>query len=217
MWLTDELPGGRRRLHSWFTLGGGIDGKRRSIRSSSNSKKAADDRLARPAGSMSTVSNPAALATVACLHRASTKCCRRHAGLVRGPCANSLTRGKEASMEARRTPSRFHRDLRPQGNITGLTGLMDFKDNGSNAHVQFEILGSSFSETFGKDIKRVSSHRFTSGALRRKSGDAADAAGRRWRRRQSLNFLKEVCCRLAFRLCPAFGISLGCVVIWSAA
>lgn len=50
-------------------------------------------------------------------------------------------------------------DLRPQGNITGLTGLMDFKDNGSNAHVQFEILGSSFSETFGKDIKRVSSHR----------------------------------------------------------
>lgn len=45
-----------------------------------------------------------------------------------------------------------------QGNITGLTGLMDFKDNGSNSHVQFEILGSSFSETFGKDIKRVSSH-----------------------------------------------------------
>jgi len=34
---------------------------------------------------------------------------------------------------------------------------MDFKDGGSNSHVQFEILGSSFSETFGKDIKRVSS------------------------------------------------------------
>lgn len=58
-------------------------------------------------------------------------------------------------------------DLRPQGNITGLTGLMDFKDNGSNAHVQFEILGSSFSETFGKDVKRVSSRRFTLAALRR--------------------------------------------------
>ncbi|KAM9425789.1 glutamate receptor ionotropic, delta-1-like [Pholidichthys leucotaenia] len=42
-----------------------------------------------------------------------------------------------------------------KGNITGLTGMMDFKDNGSNSHVQFEILGSSFSETFGKDIKRL--------------------------------------------------------------
>uniref|UniRef100_A0A3B4ZIF1 Glutamate receptor n=1 Tax=Stegastes partitus TaxID=144197 RepID=A0A3B4ZIF1_9TELE len=41
------------------------------------------------------------------------------------------------------------------GNITGLTGTMDFKDSGSNSHVQFEILGSSFSETFGKDIKRL--------------------------------------------------------------
>jgi len=45
----------------------------------------------------------------------------------------------------------------PQGNITGLTGTMDFKDDGANSHVQFEILSSSFSETFGKDIKRVSS------------------------------------------------------------
>ncbi|KAM9831579.1 glutamate receptor ionotropic, delta-1-like [Neosynchiropus ocellatus] len=42
-----------------------------------------------------------------------------------------------------------------KGNITGLTGNMDFKDNGSNPHVQFEILGSSFSETFGKDAKRL--------------------------------------------------------------
>ncbi|XP_058476296.1 glutamate receptor ionotropic, delta-1-like isoform X3 [Solea solea] len=42
-----------------------------------------------------------------------------------------------------------------KGNITGLTGIMDFKDSGSNSHVQFEILGSSFSETFGKDIKRL--------------------------------------------------------------
>lgn len=47
--------------------------------------------------------------------------------------------------------------LFPQGRITGLTGIMDFMDNGSNSHVQFEILGTSFSETFGKDIKRVSS------------------------------------------------------------
>ncbi|XP_012989320.2 glutamate receptor ionotropic, delta-1 isoform X2 [Esox lucius] len=41
------------------------------------------------------------------------------------------------------------------GDITGLTGTMDFKANGSNSHVQFEILGSSFSETFGKDVKRL--------------------------------------------------------------
>uniref|UniRef100_A0A8C2X9X8 Glutamate receptor n=1 Tax=Cyclopterus lumpus TaxID=8103 RepID=A0A8C2X9X8_CYCLU len=38
---------------------------------------------------------------------------------------------------------------------SGLTGTMDFKDGGTNSHVQFEILGSSFSETFGKDIKRL--------------------------------------------------------------
>uniref|UniRef100_A0A8C7THR9 Glutamate receptor n=1 Tax=Oncorhynchus mykiss TaxID=8022 RepID=A0A8C7THR9_ONCMY len=41
------------------------------------------------------------------------------------------------------------------GHITGLTGTMDFKANGSNSHVQFEILGTSFSETFGKDVKRL--------------------------------------------------------------
>uniref|UniRef100_A0A8C9TDI3 Glutamate receptor n=1 Tax=Scleropages formosus TaxID=113540 RepID=A0A8C9TDI3_SCLFO len=41
------------------------------------------------------------------------------------------------------------------GRITGLTGTMDFRDDGSNPHVQFEILGSSYSETFGKDVKRV--------------------------------------------------------------
>lgn len=57
-------------------------------------------------------------------------------------------------------PPEPHAALSPllQGNITGLTGMMDFKDSGSNSHVQFEILGSSFSETFGKDIKRVSVH-----------------------------------------------------------
>ncbi|XP_685683.4 glutamate receptor ionotropic, delta-1 isoform X2 [Danio rerio] len=42
-----------------------------------------------------------------------------------------------------------------KGRITGLTGIMDFMENGSNSHVQFEILGTSFSETFGKDIKRL--------------------------------------------------------------
>ncbi|XP_077359555.1 glutamate receptor ionotropic, delta-1-like isoform X2 [Festucalex cinctus] len=42
-----------------------------------------------------------------------------------------------------------------KGNITGLTGTMDFKDGGANAHVHFEILGSSFSHTFGKDVKRL--------------------------------------------------------------
>ncbi|CAL8258894.1 unnamed protein product [Arctogadus glacialis] len=47
-----------------------------------------------------------------------------------------------------------------KGNITGLTGLMDFKDSGSNSHIQFEILGSSFSESFGKDIKRDTRMKF---------------------------------------------------------
>lgn len=43
-----------------------------------------------------------------------------------------------------------------QGRISGLTGQMDFRAEGSNSHVQFEILGTSYSETFGKDVKRVS-------------------------------------------------------------
>lgn len=47
-----------------------------------------------------------------------------------------------------------------QGRISGLTGLMDFRAEGSNSHVQFEILGTSYSETFGKDVKRVSSECF---------------------------------------------------------
>ncbi|ROL03950.1 Glutamate receptor ionotropic, delta-1 [Anabarilius grahami] len=51
-----------------------------------------------------------------------------------------------------------------KGRITGLTGIMDFMDNGSNSHVQFEILGTSFSETFGKDIKRSTSFSLLSSA-----------------------------------------------------
>ncbi|KAG7269081.1 hypothetical protein CRUP_017939 [Coryphaenoides rupestris] len=43
-----------------------------------------------------------------------------------------------------------------EGRISGLTGVMDFRVAGSNSHVQFEILGTSYSETFGKDVKRVS-------------------------------------------------------------
>ncbi|XP_036402753.1 glutamate receptor ionotropic, delta-1 [Megalops cyprinoides] len=46
-------------------------------------------------------------------------------------------------------------DTIQKGRITGLTGMMDFRDDGSNPHVQFEILGTSFSETFGKDVKRL--------------------------------------------------------------
>ncbi|XP_061083986.1 glutamate receptor ionotropic, delta-1 isoform X2 [Conger conger] len=46
-------------------------------------------------------------------------------------------------------------DTIQKGRITGLTGMMDFRDEGSNPHVQFEILGTSFSETFGKDVKRL--------------------------------------------------------------
>lgn len=37
---------------------------------------------------------------------------------------------------------------------------MDFRAEGSNSHVQFEILGTSYSETFGKDVKRVSLENF---------------------------------------------------------
>lgn len=32
---------------------------------------------------------------------------------------------------------------------------MDFRAEGSNSHVQFEVLGTSYSETFGKDVKKV--------------------------------------------------------------
>ncbi|KAJ8391776.1 hypothetical protein AAFF_G00085480, partial [Aldrovandia affinis] len=46
-------------------------------------------------------------------------------------------------------------DTIQKGRITGLTGMMDFRDDGSNPHVQFEILGTSFSETFGKDVKQL--------------------------------------------------------------
>ncbi|XP_039625129.1 glutamate receptor ionotropic, delta-1-like isoform X1 [Polypterus senegalus] len=42
-----------------------------------------------------------------------------------------------------------------KGRINGLTGMMDFRDDGSNPHVQFEILGTSYSETFGKDVRRL--------------------------------------------------------------
>lgn len=37
--------------------------------------------------------------------------------------------------------------------------MMDFRAEGSNSHVQFEILGTSYSETFGKAMKRVSAVR----------------------------------------------------------
>ncbi|XP_047207846.1 glutamate receptor ionotropic, delta-1 isoform X2 [Girardinichthys multiradiatus] len=45
-------------------------------------------------------------------------------------------------------------DTIQKGRISGLTGLMDFRAEGSNSHVQFEILGTSYSETFVKDVKR---------------------------------------------------------------
>uniref|UniRef100_A0A8C7VZ30 Glutamate receptor n=1 Tax=Oncorhynchus mykiss TaxID=8022 RepID=A0A8C7VZ30_ONCMY len=49
------------------------------------------------------------------------------------------------------------------GRITGLTGMMDFRAGGSNSHVQFEILGTSYSETFGKDVKRLATWDSTRG------------------------------------------------------
>uniref|UniRef100_A0A8C7J688 Glutamate receptor n=1 Tax=Oncorhynchus kisutch TaxID=8019 RepID=A0A8C7J688_ONCKI len=47
--------------------------------------------------------------------------------------------------------------------ITGLTGMMDFRAEGSNSHIQFEILGTSYSETFGKDVKRLATWDSTRG------------------------------------------------------
>lgn len=46
--------------------------------------------------------------------------------------------------------------LPPQGHITGLTGVMEFREDSSNPYVQFEILGTAYSETFGKDMRKVS-------------------------------------------------------------
>ncbi|XP_043912534.1 glutamate receptor ionotropic, delta-1 isoform X2 [Protopterus annectens] len=42
-----------------------------------------------------------------------------------------------------------------KGRITGLTGIMEFNEDSANPHVQFEILSTSYSETFGKDVRRL--------------------------------------------------------------
>jgi hypothetical protein len=34
---------------------------------------------------------------------------------------------------------------------------MEFREDSSNPYVQFEILGTTYSETFGKDMRKVSS------------------------------------------------------------
>lgn len=49
-----------------------------------------------------------------------------------------------------------------QGHITGLTGVMEFREDSSNPYVQFEILGTTYSETFGKDMRKVSLGALTS-------------------------------------------------------
>lgn len=49
-----------------------------------------------------------------------------------------------------------------QGHITGLTGVMEFREDSSNPYVQFEILGTTYSETFGKDMRKVSLRALTS-------------------------------------------------------
>ncbi|XP_034464362.1 glutamate receptor ionotropic, delta-1 isoform X3 [Hippoglossus hippoglossus] len=54
-------------------------------------------------------------------------------------------------------------DTIQKGRISGLTGVMDFRTEGSNSHVQFEILGTSYSETYGKDVKRLASWDSTRG------------------------------------------------------
>ncbi|XP_072439689.1 glutamate receptor ionotropic, delta-1-like isoform X2 [Chiloscyllium punctatum] len=46
-------------------------------------------------------------------------------------------------------------DTIQNGQIIGLTGPMGFADGTSNSNINFEILGTSYSETFGKDIRRL--------------------------------------------------------------
>ncbi|XP_063814885.1 glutamate receptor ionotropic, delta-1 isoform X1 [Pseudophryne corroboree] len=65
-------------------------------------------------------------------------------------------------------------DTIKKGRITGLTGIMEFREDGSNPHVQFEILGTSYSETFGKDVRRLAtwdSLRGLNGSLQEKRLD----------------------------------------------
>ncbi|KAL4698668.1 hypothetical protein H8959_011325 [Pygathrix nigripes] len=47
-------------------------------------------------------------------------------------------------------------DTIKKGHITGLTGVMEFREDSSNPYVQFEILGTTYSETFGKDMRKES-------------------------------------------------------------
>ncbi|XP_030642618.1 glutamate receptor ionotropic, delta-1 isoform X1 [Chanos chanos] len=66
-------------------------------------------------------------------------------------------------------------DTIQKGRISGLTGLMDFRNDGANSHVQFEILGTSYSETFGKDVKRLAtwdSSRGLNGSLKENRVDS---------------------------------------------
>ena len=58
-----------------------------------------------------------------------------------------------------------------QGHITGLTGVMEFREDSSNPYVQFEILGTTYSETFGKDMRKVSPKVLTSQSCLRVSED----------------------------------------------
>ncbi|KAG8520629.1 Glutamate receptor ionotropic, delta-1 [Galemys pyrenaicus] len=46
-------------------------------------------------------------------------------------------------------------DTIKKGHITGLTGVMEFREDSSNPYVQFEILGTTYSETFGKDMRKI--------------------------------------------------------------
>ncbi|XP_021565455.1 glutamate receptor ionotropic, delta-1-like [Carlito syrichta] len=46
-------------------------------------------------------------------------------------------------------------DTIKKGHITGLTGVMEFREDSSNPYVQFEILGTTYSETFGKDMRKM--------------------------------------------------------------
>lgn len=61
-----------------------------------------------------------------------------------------------------------------QGHITGLTGVMEFREDRSNPYVQFEILGTTYSETFGKDMRKVSAGQARGARGRGRSSETAD-------------------------------------------
>lgn len=47
-----------------------------------------------------------------------------------------------------------------QGGVNGLTGELEFAENGGNPNVHFEILGTNYGEDLGRGIRKVRPHIF---------------------------------------------------------